>query len=230
MTDVQPPPARKQGLRLDDIVNAAIATADADGLDSLSMRRVADRLGHGVMSLYRHVEDKDHLVRLAIDAVFAEEPFPDPPPADWRGRMHESAHRQWHCYLRHPWIASVVSLARPALGANGMREMEWTFEGMQDLDITNSDRLRLYLVVTAYVHGAASQAAAESIEQRRTGLSVHEWWAAQAATLAPIFATGRYPLIAQLGPGANPSPAAWFEFGLERLLDGIEIQLESRSA
>ncbi len=222
-------PQRKRGLHLDHIVRTAIAMADEDGLESMSMRRVAERLGYGVMSLYRHVKDKEQLIGLAIDEVFGEEVFPDPAPADWRGRMHESAYRQWRSYVRHPWIASMISLIRPNLGANGMREMEWAFEGMQGLQISNGERLRLYLVVSAFVHGAGAQAVVESAEERRTGVVAKEWWSAQSATLRDLFATGRYPLISRLGADAEPSPGAWFEFGLNCLLEGLRLNIESHS-
>jgi AcrR family transcriptional regulator len=223
-------PERKSGLHLDEIVDTAIAIADEDGLESLSMRRVAERLGHGAMSLYRHVKDKDQLIGFAVDAVFAEESFPEPAPRDWMGRLHESAYRQWRCYLRHPWIVSLVTLARPRIGPNGMREMEWAFEGLLDLDIADSERLHLYLVVTAFVHGAAAQAVVEAAEERRTGLVAKEWWSAQSALLGDILSTGRYPLISRLGRTANPSPDAWFEFGLNCLLDGLQAKVQSHSA
>jgi len=189
------------------------------------MRRVADRLGSGVMSLYRHVKDKEQLIALAIDAVFAEEPFPDPAPAEWAARLRESARRQWRCYHRHPWIASVVSLARPRFGPNGMREMEWAFEGMQRLPIDDSGRLRFYLVVTAFVHGAAGQASAEGVEERRSGLPAGEWWKSQSGQLAGILSTGRYPLISRLGSATRAEPDEVFEWGLETLLEGLRSTL-----
>ena len=216
-------------LNLDEIVRASIAIADEGGLDALSMRRVAERLGRGVMSLYRHVEDKERLVALASDAVFAEEPFPRHPSSAWKVRLRESAWRQWRCYLRHPWIASVVSIGRPRLGPNGIREMEWAFGGMRDLGVSSAEKLQLYLVVTAFVHGAAGQMASEATDVRRSGQGTKAWWEAQADVLRDLFASGEFPLVSRLRAGAEPSPASWFEFGLECLLDGLELELARRT-
>jgi AcrR family transcriptional regulator len=212
---------------LADIVAAAISIADEEGIDALSMRHVAARLACGVMSLYRHVKDREELIALALDAVFGEEPFPDPAPDDWRGRMSESARRQWRAYLRHPWIAPLISLHRPRLGPNGMREMEWAFGGLQHLAVPNVTRLQLYMAVTAFAHGAAGQAAAEKRLQLSSGRDSRAWWEAQAALLRELFSTGRYPLIARLGPGDEVAPDTWFEFGLTCLLDGFEQKLRT---
>lgn len=218
-------PAGRRGLNLDAIVNAAIAIADEDGLGAVSMRRVADRLGRPVMSLYRHVQDKDRLLALATDAVFAEEAFEDLPADDWRARLHESARRQWRCYLRHPWIASAISLVRPSLGPNGISEMEWAFEGFRDVRIPDVDKVRMYLVIAAYVHGAAGQFATEARDRRQSGLAPQQWWGEQAGLLSEIFATGRYPNVSRLRGGTKPSPEDWFEFGLDCLLDGLALRV-----
>ena len=188
------------------------------------MRRVADRLQCPVMSLYRHLDGKNQLISLAVDAVFGEEPFPDEPPASWRLRLAESAHRQWRCYHRHPWIASVVSLARPALSPAGMREMEWAFEGLEELAMPSGDRLKVYLLVAAFVHGAAGLLAADTQAEAKSGLTGTEWWAANAPAFRQIFATGEYVHIAGLA-GAKPlAQGEWFEFGLECILDGLQTR------
>lgn len=218
-------PGRQRGLNLDLIVAAAVAIADEDGLGAVSMRRVADRIGHAVMSLYRHVDDKERLLALATDAVFAEEAFASLASDDWRARLQESARRQWRCYVRHPWIASVISLSRPSLGPNGVAEMEWAFEGLRTLRISGVEKLRLYLVVVAFVHGAAGQVAMEAKDQRGSGLAAPQWWSEQAGVLRDLFADGRYPNVSGLRGGTAPAPADWFEFGLESLLDGLALKL-----
>lgn len=226
---MHPEPARRRGLNLDEIVTAAIAIADEDGLGAVSMRRVADRLGRPVMSLYRHVEDKDRLLAFATDAVFAEEAFPGDVPAAWRPRLLESTRRQWRCYLRHPWLASVISLVRPSLGPNGMSEMEWAFEGLRDLHISDPEKVQMYLVLAAYVHGAAGQFATEDRDRRQSGLAPQQWWGEQAALLGEIFASGRYPNISRLRGGLKPTPEDWFEFGLESLLNGLALRLPPKT-
>ncbi|MGE3075036.1 MAG: TetR/AcrR family transcriptional regulator [Dehalococcoidia bacterium] len=224
------PPDRKPRLGLEEIVRAAVAIADEEGLAGVSMRRVADRLGRAVMSLYRHLKDKEELVALAADLVFADETFPAGAAPDWRTRVRESAFRQWRCYQRHPWIAEVVSLSRPGLGPNGIREMEWAFQGLQDLSISNAEKVRLYLVVVAFVHGVAGQMARETAEHRRSGQGADEWWKAQDNALRAVFASGDFPLVSRLAPGSGPSPESLFEFGLECLLDGLDRQVTRGTA
>lgn len=226
-----PPPSnrgRKTGLSLAQIVSATVAIADGEGIEGVSMRRVADILDHGVMSLYRHVVDKEALIAHAADEVFGEEPFPEPAPEGWHARIMESAHRQWRCYRRHPWIASVVSLARPLPSPNGMREMEWALEGLRELGASSADKARLYLAVAAFVHGAASQAAREVRERDSSGLTAAEWWNSQAAGFRALAASGEYPLIGRM-KGPQPGEVdGWFEMGLECLLDGFELRLTKR--
>lgn len=220
---------RQGGLQLARIIEAAVAIADEEGLSALSMRRVADRLGHGVMSLYRHVDDKERLIDLASDIVFAEETFPSAAPDGWRNRLRESAMRQWRCYGRHPWIAATVSLSRPRLGPNGMREMEWALAGMPGLPVPDHEKARAYLVVTAYVHGAAGQMASERRDANQSGRETADWWGDRSEELRALFATGEFPVLARLRPGIEPSPGAWFEFGLESLLEGLAARMDGQS-
>src|ERR1700754_3557298 len=85
----QQPPTRgpKQRLDLDEIVRAAIEVADADGLSALSMRKVAERLGVGTMSLYTYVPGKAELVDVMLDTVCGEVGMPEDVPGGWRGRL-----------------------------------------------------------------------------------------------------------------------------------------------
>ena len=106
----------KPGLTLERIVASAIAVADAEGLDAVSMRRVAAKLGVGTMSLYRYVPGKNELLDLMLDRVS------DPGDAaqrlrgrDWRGVLETYAHGTWDLYTSHPWLLQ-VNWSRPALG------------------------------------------------------------------------------------------------------------------
>src|SRR3712207_7579838 len=97
----------KPGLTIDRIVAAAIAIADADGLDGLSMRRVAGHLGVGAMSLYRYLPGRAELLDLMVDRVCGETDRPHDLPAGWRPRLEHVAQENRRLYERHPWLLGI---------------------------------------------------------------------------------------------------------------------------
>ncbi|MGY2062468.1 TetR/AcrR family transcriptional regulator, partial [Nocardia gipuzkoensis] len=87
------------------IVDTAIALADEAGLDALSMRRIAERMGVGAMSLYRHVPNKDSLLAEMTDEVARRNPYPEPESAwTWRDRVRIAGEIDWRLYQEHPWV------------------------------------------------------------------------------------------------------------------------------
>src|SRR3954470_17648967 len=106
-----------------EIVAAAVALADADGLDAVSMRAVAARLGAGAMSLYTYVPDKDALVAAMLETVSGEErlsrdpPPPSAPSGDCRPALSLLARQQRALLHRHPWVVDALSHRQP-LGPN----------------------------------------------------------------------------------------------------------------
>lgn len=105
----------KPGLTVEGIVAAAIELADADGLESLSMRRVAERLGVGTMSLYRYVPGKAELLDVMVDRVNTETERPGDVAGGWRGRLEQIARENRRLFERHPWLLQVFP-GRPPLG------------------------------------------------------------------------------------------------------------------
>jgi AcrR family transcriptional regulator len=94
---------RKPGLTVRGIARAAIEVADAHGLDALSMRRVAERLGVGTMSLYTYVPGKAELIDVMLDAVHGEISAVPAPGGDWREKLEHVAQANWDLAQRHPW-------------------------------------------------------------------------------------------------------------------------------
>ncbi|MFD2350304.1 TetR family transcriptional regulator [Nonomuraea ferruginea] len=97
-------------LSRDRVVRAAIELADAEGLDALSMRGVAARLGVATMTIYRYVAGKEELVLLMADAAFGELGYPGEPRAGWRAQVERAARTLWAVHRRHPWLAQLNSL------------------------------------------------------------------------------------------------------------------------
>jgi AcrR family transcriptional regulator len=110
-------------LRRDAIVDAALVIADREGLESVSMRRVAAELGVGTMSLYHHVADKEELLHAMADAIGEEMLIPGEVPADWREALRQIALRTRDTFLRHPWLLD-VGTERPIPTRNTLRHIE----------------------------------------------------------------------------------------------------------
>lgn len=210
------------------IVTAAISVADAEGLGQLSMRRVATELGTAAMSLYRHVGGKDELVTAMTDAVFAEIPLPDP-PATWRARLELSCRLQWQAYRRHPWLAPALSITRPQLIPHGMLHTEWVLAALDGLGLTIQEMIHVHITLFSHMRGLAFSLEAEAQAEQDSGLTSEEYLASQAAGFEAIAAAGELPLLSQLvATDDDLDLDELFEFGLERLLDGVERYLADR--
>ena len=119
--------AQRQPLTKERIVAAALAFAEDNGIESLSMRKLAADLGAGAMSLYNHVADKDELLRAMVDEIVSEIELPAiidgaSDPAGWRATMRASAMSARDAYVRHPWALAVVLRTQP--GPQRMRYVE----------------------------------------------------------------------------------------------------------
>lgn len=212
------PRGAEAGLSPAAIVRAAIGVADAEGIDGLSMRRVAAQLGVTTMALYRYVSAKDDLVLLMADTVFAEHALPDP-PGNWRDGLELAARSHWAMFRRHPWMARVVSLPRPLLTGGAIARTEWMVRLLTSHGHDPSTALHAVVSLTGYVLGMAGQFCAET-EEGETGLSAAEWWRAQEERLAEFEESGDYPAL--FSAPEPPDIDAVFDFGLRRLLDGLE--------
>ncbi|MBG6134894.1 TetR/AcrR family transcriptional regulator [Longispora fulva] len=217
---------RRQSLDVDRIVAASVALADAEGLDALSMRRVAADLGTGTTSLYRHVAGRDELVDLMTDAVQGEAP-PVALTGDWRSDLRAVAHRQRAALLCHPWLGPVMA-TRPALGPNSLRQMDTALGAAGALtdDITLASDVMA--VVVDYVVGAVSRELAELQARRRTGITEQEWRASVGPYIRQVVASGEYPRFARrVVEAADHTAEELFAFGLSCVLDGIAARVAS---
>lgn len=208
------------------VVATAIAMADAEGIEAISMRRIAAELGTATMSLYRHVESKDGLVLLMIDAVLGEESFPEP-SADWRADLEVSARLQWASFQRHPWLAGVMSISRPQLVPNGFRYTEWCLRALAPLGLSMETMMYISVIVFSHVKSLATDIAFEAEQRQDTGLTADEYMTTRSTDIAEMVSPTDLPLLASLvrSDDFDLDLDALFEFGLQRLLDGIESWL-----
>ncbi|MEV8334199.1 TetR/AcrR family transcriptional regulator [Streptomyces niveus] len=223
----------KPGLTLDRIVTAAIELADAEGLAAVSMRRLSTELGAGTMSLYRHVPGRAELVDLMLDRVQGEgahapEPDTAEPAPGWRKTVEKAARDELALYQAHPWLLS-VNQTRPVLGPGAVGGMESMLAGIKDTGLSDPELISVIIMVSGYVSGVA-RTQVHAVEVRQvTGISDDEFWRAQEPMLSTVMTSGRYPLMAALSPEAFGPDFDHFEFGLQRLLDGLEVLVEQRT-
>jgi AcrR family transcriptional regulator len=225
---------RKKGLTVAQVVDAAIALADEEGLDSVSMRRVAQELGVVPMTLYTYVPDKAALLDLMLDAVYLRMPREDTTQASWRERLGAVAEDNRLLYEQHPWAAG-LSQSRPPLGPGLMAKYEHELRafGGTGLDDVETDSALTFLL--GFVQASSRAAADARAEAERSTRSDHEWWAENGPLLAKVFDPQAYPTAVRIGSAAGAelggafAPTHAYVFGLERVLDGLSVLIERRA-
>lgn len=219
--------APEQPLTPERIVSAAAAVADAEGLAAISMRRVAAELDVATMSLYRHVADKDDLLARMMEAVFSAWSFPAEPPAGWRDRLELAARALWSMFRRHPWLASAMSLTRPQPIAGAIPFTEWVLAALDDRGLDPRTALTAHITLFNYVRGTAVNIETEAEAEALSGLDSEEWMDTRQPTLQALLATGRFPHFQRLAAvDYDFDLDQLFEFGLQRLLDGLATLLD----
>ncbi len=217
-------------LHHDPIVRAAIEIADAEGLEALSMRGVAGKLGLATMSLYRHVASKEDLIVRMTDAVFGEVLLPDTAPVGWRPRLTLSARMQWSIYRRHPWLAQLVSITRPMPLPNLLVHGEWALAAIDGLGLDPATMLHIHITVFSFVRGLAINIEWENEAEATTGVTDEEWMDAQTPAFDQLATSGRFPtfnkMLAALTDNFDLDLDLLFDLGLEALLDGLAPRLD----
>ncbi|MEU8106696.1 TetR/AcrR family transcriptional regulator [Nonomuraea muscovyensis] len=229
----------RAGLSLDRIVRAAVELADAEGLAGLSMRKVADRLGFTTMSLYRHVPGRDQLVDLMRDAVLGEPaagppvtppvtpggPGEEPVEGGWRERLEACARQGWELRRRHPWLAEVRG-SRHVPGPNGVAHYERMLGAVSGTGLAPAEVVAVVGLVARFVDSEASLLVEAARTERSSGVSEEEWWGSREALFDRLH---EFPTITGLWQaGGYDRPEDPFEFGLARLLDGVELLIQRR--
>jgi AcrR family transcriptional regulator len=227
------PRPRDRNLSREEIIRAAIAVADAEGPDAISMRRIARELRAGAMSLYWHVTSKEELIDLMFDSLEAEIGVPER-TGDWRADLRELAHRQRAGLLRHPWVMEFVA-SRPPSGPNDARNLELMLGMLSGLGLDARMTVDILMTVMTYVLGAVLREVQE-IRSDRNRVEVEATMTAEEIDAERerfrkwLADADRYPNIqrmmeADIDPDAAETRDERFEFGLDCLLDGIAARL-----
>lgn len=227
----------RSGLHLKAIVQAAIEIADKEGLSTLSMRNVAERLEVGAMSLYTHVPGKTELVELMVDTTYSELydsiETPSQQPGDWREALKYIARQNWNLFRKHPWLLE-ISQGRPTLGPHAMFKYEAELRPLDELELSDVEMDATLSLILSHVEGCArSQRALEQVQQE-TNETDAEWWVTQGPLLDKMIQPTQFPTATRVGTRSSEvyqaasSPEFVLTFGLERILDGIVSLLESK--
>ncbi len=208
------------------IAAAAVAVADTEGIDAVTMRRIATDLGMGTMSLYNYVPSKEHLVQLMIDQVSGEYSYPDVPPghrlAGRRARILELARQGRDITRRHPWLPRAMQRP-PVIGPSAMRYVEYFLGLLSSSGLDTAAKMELLGMVNGFALSYGGVQAALAEERARTGVTAQEQSAAQVAGLVAAAASGRYPNLAAALAGPPPPPRdadEIFDRCILRLIDG----------
>ncbi len=211
------------GLSHERIVDAAISIADAEGIEGVSMRRIASHLGASPMALYRHVPGKDDLLDLMLDEVFGHIRLPERPSGDWRADLRALAHESRTTFKRHPWISTLLN-NRPTLGPNYLRWFDYSLAAVAPLGVDLETMSMVVGTLYAYVRGVVSYELAEEENTRRTGLTDEAKRMEATPYVEGIIHSGQYPYFARFfTEGISPDPDRGFSFGLDCLLNGFAV-------
>jgi AcrR family transcriptional regulator len=204
----------KPALTLARIADAAIAVADAEGLAAVSMQRVAADLGYTKMSLYRYLPGKSELVAVMLERALGEPPILT--PAGWREALTEWAERLLAAYGGHGWTLEVTAGARPI----GPHELGWLECALAALPagLSGGERMDAVATVAGHVRMIAGQAGGESALADAIGVVLREH-------------AGRFPAVtaAITDVAEHGGQDRAFQFGLDRILDGLAALIGGRS-
>lgn len=217
---------RKPRLNRTDIATAAVRIADTEGLEALSMRRLAAELDVGTMSLYHYVRTKDELLTLVMDAIIAEILVPRSSrlPRDWRSAISVIARRTRDTLLQHPWVLDISD--DPPIGPNALLHFEQTHEALASMDAGLEHKLDLITAIDAFVFGHCLHT--------RNNLHVDEAGSDRVLEyVGDLFESGNYPILRDMVESEGLEQL-WnrihrhyrdpdrFERNLARLLDGFD--------
>lgn len=195
-----------QSLSRERIAAAAIAIADAEGFASVSMRRIAQDLGVGTMSLYYYVKTKADLIGAMDDSFMAEVLLPTL-PRNWRAALVAIATRTRDALLRHPW--ALYSMLSVPPGVNAMRHFEQCLEALAETALTSKEKFTLLATVDDFVFGYALR---EAATDKKVDLDFAK----------SQLATGEYPRLAEVfRKGRVPLSSDRFQLGLRLILDMV---------
>ncbi|RVW09285.1 TetR family transcriptional regulator [Prescottella agglutinans] len=167
--------AVKAPLTRERIALAGIAIADSEGIEAVSMRRVAAALNVSTMSSYRHVRDRDDLIVAMVDTITARSPLPRAPEVSWSELVRIMAIGDWQAFTRHPWLISVWSTPRRRVDSASLDQLELVLERLERAGIGRSAGYAVIFGVAGLTLGMAALAIDDPGEELKSGVDLREW-------------------------------------------------------
>lgn len=223
------PRARPHSLNAVAITRTAVDLADREGIEGLSMRRLAGELGVATAALYRYFTDRERLLVTMTELALAESP---PPPAvltHWRERLHHEATQEWLMYQRHPWLLPLLARTTPPISPSLLDILERSFAALDTLPVPRSDLLTTYLACSGLVQGLALLRNAEGSAGREpTSSTPAESGLAEFAELTdPALRPALHKALAR---SAEPDFDTLLDQALDLLLDGVAVRYRTANA
>ena len=213
-------------LTRDQIVQAALALLDAEGLENFSMRALGAKLGSAATAVYWHVGNKDNLIALAADELWQKVPAPDLSTTDWRTAAREMAVGLHTVLVRHPWMVQAFG-AHPIFGRGKARHDDHMLAVYEKAGLRGAEADQAAAAVFTFVLGnALGPAAQDSLLRKPDGERLIEEAVAGAAEIAQEFPRLRDRLS---GADYAAAPDDTFEFGLDAILDGLAARITRTS-
>jgi AcrR family transcriptional regulator len=229
----RPTKGPKPSLSLERIVAAGVKVAKSEGLAAVSMSRVAAQLGASTMSLYRYVASKDELLALMMDAAVGPPPDGTPPGERWREGLTRFAWAERDGLLRQPWVLR-VPLSAPPMMPNQMAWLEWGLTYLRGTGLSAQRKMSVILTISNYVWRTTTIESDLIEGAKAAGSTVEEMAAGLGQVLAKLADPRRFPEVhAAIAEGAFDDAEVFvedeFTFGLERILDGVEVLIRGRA-
>jgi AcrR family transcriptional regulator len=216
-----PGPEPREPLSRERVLGAAVLLADEDGIESLTMRKLGQRLGVEAMSLYNHVANKDDLLDGVVDLVVSEIDLPAD-ATDWKAAMRGRAISAQAVVSRHPWAIALID-SRESSGPARLRYFDWVIGTLRRAGFTLELAVRAFSLLDSYVYGFGRQQLNVSADTDSTPEEMAE------AFLRAIPAD-EYPylreMVVEYAMNVGHDESADFEFGLNLILDGLERLLD----
>jgi AcrR family transcriptional regulator len=220
----QPRRGPRPALSLTRIVEAAVRVADTEGLDAVSMSRVAAELSSAPMSLYRHIEGKEQLLDLMVDAAWGPAPAPLADGEDWRDGLSRWAWGMRRSAQRHPWAVRIPLNSLPIM-PNEVAWFEHALASLGGTGLVEARKASVIMLVAGYVRNIATTEGDIAAAVASSGQTPLDWMAAYSRMLTQLADPRRYPSLARFIEAGvfeiDDGPDDEFVFGLGRILDGI---------
>ncbi|QHC21292.1 TetR/AcrR family transcriptional regulator [Streptomyces sp. GS7] len=216
----QPTRGPKPSLTPLRIAEAAVAIADAEDLTAVSMSKVAAEFGVSAMALYRYVPGKAELVELMVESVLAEAPDLSAAGSGWRPRIIEWARQSERIHRAHPWLLAAISMRRQVMGPNQLGWLDAALAALEPTGLTAGQQHRVFLLVAGFVRTHVQQLLDFDEEHSQE-------WSYLTGELLDRHAD-RFPALTRaIAAGAfAPDTADPLEFGLDRILDGVQTLID----